>query len=357
LRGEGGERSLDTFTAIFPELPAADLRRIDERAFVDAVLAQGGFEAHHVRGDLLSPLTDVDRALWHLDEAFAAPNLYLHWGLYGAARAQGVRTLLDGIDGDTTVSHGFEYLPALARSGRALTLGRELRALSQRHRAGVGQLFWDLALQPLVPPALRHSVRRLRRGEQGRLAGTVIRPEFARRMGIEDRLETLERRERPGGGPTRQVHADAMQSGLIPYALEVADKAAAAFGVEPRYPFFDRRLMELCLAMPPDQKLHGGWTRLVMRRAMAGRLPEPVRWRSSKANLAPNFKRRLLEKDGSLLAEMVLDQAGVIDEYVDVPALRRAYDRYVAEPGSEADALTVFNAVVLGLWLQRAKIA
>jgi len=146
-----------------------------------------------------------------------------------------------------------------------------------------------------------------------------------------------------------------MQSGLIPYALELADKAAAAFGVEPRYPFFDRRLMELCLSLPADQKLHDGWSRMVMRRAMKGMLPESVRWRVSKANLGPNFTRGLLRYDRHRLTEVV-EQPGALEEFVDIVALRRAYERYVTDPRSETDALTVYGAVVLGLWLQQVKL-
>jgi len=93
-----------------------------------------------------------------------------------------------------------------------------------------------------------------------------------------------------------------------------------------------------------------------MRRAMAGLLPEQVRWRASKANLAPNFGRRLLSNDWNVLTEVILAHPGALEEYVDIPALRRAYDRYVAHPLLQADALTVHGAVVLGLWLQRAKI-
>jgi asparagine synthase (glutamine-hydrolysing) len=169
-------------------------------------------------------------------------------------------------------------------------------------------------------------------------------------------MEAFEREQGRPARSAREAHGHAMQSGLIPYALELADKAAAAFGVDPRYPFFDRRLMELCLALPADQKLQGGWTRSVMRRAMDGLLPEEVRWRSGKANLAPNFGRRLLSNDRNILTEVIFDHPGALDEYVDIPALRRAYDRYVAQPLSQADALTVHGAVVLGLWLQRAKI-
>jgi asparagine synthase (glutamine-hydrolysing) len=136
----------------------------------------------------------------------------------------------------------------------------------------------------------------------------------------------------------------------------MADRAAAAFGVEPRYPFFDRRLMELCLALPADQKLRDGWSRVVMRRAMDGLLPDEVRWRASKANLSPNFRRNLLAKDRNLLAEFILEQPSVLEDYVDISELRRAYRRCTTQPTSETDALTVFGAVVLGLWLQRTKI-
>ena len=118
----------------------------------------------------------------------------------------------------------------------------------------------------------------------------------------------------------------------------------------------DRRLMELCLALPADQKLRDGWGRAVMRRAMSGDLPEGVRWRSTKANLGPNFKRRLFEQDRNIVAE-VLEHPEVIEEYVDITALRQAHARFIAAPTSESDALTIYSTVVLALWLQRAKLA
>jgi asparagine synthase (glutamine-hydrolysing) len=218
-------------------------------------------------------------------------------------------------------------------------------------------LFWQLAIQPLVPPLFRQIVRRLRRRKPACLARTAIKPEFARRMGVVERVDAFDRKQERPVRSAREAHCRAMQSGLIPYAMELANKAAAAFGIEPRYPFFDRRLMELCLALPPDQKLRDGWGRAVMRRAMSGDLPEGVRWRSTKANLAPNFKRGLLAQDRNILAEVVIDHPGVVEEYVDITALRQAYDRFVAEPTSESDALTIYSTVVLALWLQRAKLS
>jgi hypothetical protein len=93
-----------------------------------------------------------------------------------------------------------------------------------------------------------------------------------------------------------------------------------------------------------------------MRRAMSGDLPEGVRWRATKANLAPNFKRRLFDQDRNIVAE-VLEHPGIIEEYVDIAALRQAHARFIAAPTSESDALTIYSTVVLALWLQRAKLS
>jgi asparagine synthase (glutamine-hydrolysing) len=152
------------------------------------------------------------------------------------------------------------------------------------------------------------------------------------------------------------VHWRGLTSGLLPAALEMADKVAAAFLLEPRYPFFDRRLMEFCLALPPDQKLHQGWTRVVMRRAMVDTLPDEVRWRIGKANLSLNFQRRLLDFDRALLDEVILNDPQVIEQYVDVPTLREVYRRYVSQPRGE-DAVVVYGAVTLALWLRKVNLA
>src|SRR5712691_8322034 len=77
---------LHTFSAIFPDLPERERRKIDERPFVEAVVAMGGLIPHYIRADRLSPLEHMERVLWHEDEVVFAPNLYMHWGLYKEAQ-------------------------------------------------------------------------------------------------------------------------------------------------------------------------------------------------------------------------------------------------------------------------------
>jgi asparagine synthase (glutamine-hydrolysing) len=129
------------------------------------------------------------------------------------------------------------------------------------------------------------------------------------------------------------------------------DKAAAGFSIELRYPFLDRRLLEFCLAVPASQKLHRGWNRMIMRRAMKGILPEEIRWRGGKATLTPNFNRALLMFGKDILDDIVLKTHGNVKTYVDFKALRNMYGQYLCDDGKTA-YYDIWSAVTLALWLR-----
>jgi asparagine synthetase B (glutamine-hydrolysing) len=145
--------AVHTFSLVFPTLPAADRQVIDEREHMQAVLASGGFQPHFIRADELSPMRDLERMHYHLDEANRAPNLYLHWAMFERARDCNVRVVLDGFDGDSAVSHGFDYLTDLTRELRLPALGRQIGQLSKHQLAGQRrrELVWELAIKPLLP--------------------------------------------------------------------------------------------------------------------------------------------------------------------------------------------------------------
>src|SRR5439155_1751512 len=270
---------LHTFSAIFPDVP-----QCDEQRYIAALVSEGDVEPHYVRGDLLSPLVDIDRVLAHEDEPFYAPNLFLHWELYRAAQAAGVRVVCDGVDGDTTVSHGLLRLAELAASGRWPTLAAESFALSRRLQQSPWRLLWRNALRPFLPQRVRATWRLLR----GR--SPLINRAFADRTGLAQRLRALDPERAPPPRTARQEHWRRLTSGLVPFALEIADKAAAAFAIEPRYPFFDRRLAEYCLALPSDQKLRSGFTQHDQARGRDAGLP--FRTRPTERRAIPWNKRR-----------------------------------------------------------------
>lgn len=68
------------------------------------------------------------------------------------------------------------------------------------------------------------------------------------------------------------------------------DRMAMANSVEGRYPFLDHRILEFCMKLPPDLKLHGLNEKYLLKRMMKGRLPDPIIERSKQAYRAPVHK-------------------------------------------------------------------
>jgi asparagine synthase (glutamine-hydrolysing) len=343
------DKSLHTFSAIFPGLPPAELRIVDERQYIQAVHEISGFDPHFVHADKLNPLIEP---LWQSYEVALAPNLYIHHALYQSAQEHGVRVFLDGFDGDSTISHGWRYLTQLFYTGHWRTLAQEVTLTAQRYQVGRGRIFWQHCLSPLLMEPLAYLQQRLSWGNAFP-ANALISPEFARQVGLAERLRSLASHHPAMVLTPKQDHWMSLTTGLYPYALEVADRLAAQFSLEARYPFFDRRLIEFCFALPASQKFRQGWTRAILRTAMTDVLPPKVQWRVRKSNLSPNFNRRLLAAEKATI-DNILNHPKSIQPYVNLPAFRAAYERYVAQPqASGEDAIAIFSVVTLALWLRQ----
>lgn len=364
---QNGGQPLPTFSMIFDKLT-----QCDERSFINTVLAQGHLEPHYIHGDQGTPLTHINSILWHEDEPFFAPGLSTTWDLCSSAKEQGVRILLEGHDGDGTVSHGFGYLPELARAGRWLALAIELRGLAKSYNDSFWGLLWSYIWQYRLEPLTSRSkplklvwriwqalVRRVwrkdNRSTERPAWDTNLNPDFVQRVGLTERYQAWRQAKSGSTQNEREDHYQTLTAGLQPFALEVLDKPAAAFSIEPRYPFFDKRLVEFCLSLPPKQKLHQGWSRLVMRRAMDGILPVEVQWRRDKSNFFPNFsKGLLLACEQKRLNEMILNDSRLIEKYVNIGFFRKAYYRFKSGESQEIPTCVygIWRVVSLAVWLQ-----
>jgi asparagine synthase (glutamine-hydrolysing) len=149
-----------------------------------------------------------------------------------------------------------------------------------------------------------------------------------------------------------------LNQALYAYTLEIADKASAAFELEARYPFFDRRLMEFCVALPAEQKLGNGWNRYIQRRAMSGILPPDIQWRPRKGNLSPNFYLRLLDFERERLEELSLRGSIELAPFIDADAVRSAYTAYQNNHAQgQGEGIQLFATLNLALWLRSAGFA
>lgn len=348
------DNPLPVFSVIHQDQADTERARFDELKYIKCVLDSGYFEPHYIRGDQISPLIDSDQLYSELDEPYFAPTYYLYRGLHQSAQQRGVRVLLDGTDGDRTVYHGLEHLSDLARSGRWSRLYRESYGLSKGQFSHLTpkRILWNYGIKPILPDLIFHLKRWLQKDRQSVVYHQhLIRPEFIKRLG----LRYSDFVSYSGTNKSlRQAHYHELTSGVIPLALELLDKSCAKHRIDARYPFFDRRLMEYCLSLPPQLKISRGWTRYILRVAMQDIIPEPIQWRADKANLEAAFCVHFYHKEINQLHKKVDIASSTLEEYINTDLFRNIYDSYTDQPSQHPiEVRIIFGVIILSDWLRR----
>lgn len=347
-----GRGPLHTFSEIFPDLPESVFHRSDERKYMDAVIKQCRPKAQFVPITDQNPLQGLD--LPHYDEPMPYFNGYLLDQTCQAARDLGVRVLLDGSDGDTTVSHGYERFYHLGTHFRFPTLLREARLYCQRHQIPFSspRLLRHYCLQPYVPDVLLRAVKSLRgkEAESSLPILAALTAEFKSRYDWRQRREQIARQpsfRRCGRLPQYYLFRSPLQQ----YTMEFIDSRIAANHQEIRYPFWDRRLMEFCLALPLAQKMSNGWGRAILRNAMHTILPLEVERRIGKADLSPYFLLSFAER-GQAKISPILSPTSAVAAYVKVGQIEKWWRQFIENPLKEPElALALYLVASLNEWV------
>ncbi|WP_414622906.1 lasso peptide isopeptide bond-forming cyclase [Calothrix sp. CCY 0018] len=385
------QTNLHTISTIFDKI-----NQCDERPYINAVLEQGGLISHYIHGDEVGPLSSLKEVFKYEDEGFLGPSHFYPWIANRTANELGMRVVLDGLDGDTTVCHGTSRITELARQGDWKSCIHEVKAFSPHFGVKPYAAFRNYALPYLkefatnfrwiaflqgvqlvhkhfgasrkilivnhgIKPFLKQ-IKQLWRGKQEKISDTsvshnpLVKSNFAQKIGLDERIKKLDvNTKKPL--TTREEHWLSLTQGVLPHILERMDLCAANFALEVRHPFMDKRLIEFCLALPAEQKLCNGFGRMVMRRALEGILPEKVQWRAGKADLSPNFDDGFLNRDRALLSEVMSNQIEHLEKYIDSDFLQAAYQRMRTENEVRNEDITpAWQAVILALWFDSKKV-
>lgn len=272
---------LHTFSGIFDEIT-----KCDERKYFQSVLDRYDVIPHSIHGDRIDPGKAFDHACNTEDEPFWAPHFFMLWELMSLAGKTGIRVMLDGHDGDSAVSYGYGLLSELFMRGKLLRLAKECHAMGNsspvkgtiKRFLGVCKHSALYKISPLLPIGL----------QQNHFAGMAenLNPSFLRRTGIRKRLLRAEA-ERPKSGQTEyEIHRRSIIKPSV--ALEFLERQCMQCKLISRHPFFDKNLIEFCLALPPEQKLSHGYNRNIVRESLRVILPEVIIRRKTKTNFTPS---------------------------------------------------------------------
>lgn len=205
------------------------------------------------------------------------------WGgaIMQQTRMDGRTVIVTGSDGNGAISFAAAHIlfATWARSGRFGQLAKEIGAFAKR-RPGTRKA--SVAFQALLtnaPDWIYDAYMQAR----GHVAGrgykyfSPIHPDYAHDMKVGERLEHFGWDDRFRRKPDRrEMMRIMMQRGARNDTSGLLEAVKVNTGVEGVHPLRDLKLVRYCYAIPDDQFYKHGVDRRLIRRVMAGKLPQEV---------------------------------------------------------------------------------
>jgi asparagine synthase (glutamine-hydrolysing) len=137
--------------------------------------------------------------------------------------------------------------------------------------------------------------------------------------------------------------------------LHYEDRDSMAHSVEARVPFLDVRVAELALSLPDDFRIRQGETKVVLRKAMEGIIPEVVRTRQDKIGFGTP-EDVWLRKEGTEWFSAAVRRA---HELAPDLFVKSQVDALFSETvgGSRAFRWDIWRIVSFGAWMDRFGVA
>ena len=315
--------SLRTFSMSF------DDEAFNERSYQRAAVDYFDCEHSEIRITRRDIGQAFARTIWHVEAPIvrtAATPLML---LAGHARQAGFKVVLSG-EGSDEVLAGYDLFKEaairrfIARSPSSAWRGRLLQRLypylSHSPMRGSAMAQRYLQASGVVPdsPFFAHDGR-IRASRQALLC---LRPEIFESVAADSPSRAI-LNGLPGGFNQWQalqrdqyVEAASLMSSYLLSAQ--GDRVAMANSIETRVPFLDHRLIEFANRLPPRLKLATLNEKYLLKKALHGRVPEPILRRTKQPYRAPDsssfFARgKPIEWVADLLSRENLLQASIFD--------------------------------------------
>jgi asparagine synthase (glutamine-hydrolysing) len=265
------------FTASF-----GDFRR-DELRYAEIVAKKFGLEHHVTEIDGNETVNLMQQVMYHQEEPITTASPLAQYKVFQLAKQNEVTVLLDGQGADEILAGYHKYYKwywqELYREKR-LKKSNEQKAANElgvKESFGIGNkiaaLFPDFAAGILQTKKSKKAFRH---------------PDLHRNFAFSNK-ENLYHTTPGSFDLNGALYYNSFVNGLEEL-LRLADRNSMAHAVEVRLPFLNHWLIEFLFSLPPDLKIHNGWTKWLLRKSVEDILPKEIVWRKDKVGFEPPQK-------------------------------------------------------------------
>jgi asparagine synthase (glutamine-hydrolysing) len=264
-------------SAVFPGF------KKNESPYIQSVVDKFQVQSFTVQPTADGLVNDFEKICYHQEEPFHSSSIFAQYKVFELAAKHDIKVLLDGQGADETMAGYHKYihwylqqLIARWKFGTAINEKKALKEnglpfewgtknyLATYFPAHVAIMLEKRAYKKTIHhPDLNHDFLA---SFQGREWGGIYKP-------IVTKLNDI-------------LYFNTMRFGLEEL-IRFADRNSMAHGREVRLPFLNHELVQFIFSLSANLKIHDGWTKWLLRKAMDKKLPDEIVWRKDKVGYEP----------------------------------------------------------------------
>ncbi len=261
---------------------------MDESAYAKKVTDYLGMKSTFVNIEPLKAVNSLEHFLYLFEDVYVTSPIPMML-LYGELKRDGTVVTIDGHGADELFGgYTFDFLHALKD-------------------AGLHKEKMDKVLNAYIDsfPADGSNIA-LKSRSKGKLVANYYRREITRGLSFKKKpplpMYMKEERFRRLDHLNKKLYMSTHET-ILPTLLRNYDRYSMANGVEIRMPFMDYRIVSFAFSIGWESKLHGGYSKSIIRDAMAPFMPKEIAYRKTKIG----FNTPIVEWMKGPLKEYFLD--------------------------------------------------
>ncbi|GAC1484653.1 MAG: asparagine synthase (glutamine-hydrolyzing) [Flavisolibacter sp.] len=281
----------------------------NEKSYAARVAKQFNLEQYFIEMNGLDIVNLMEKVSYHQDEPISSSSVLAQYRVFEFAHQQGVTVLLDGQGADEILGGYHKYFKWYWQElFRNKILGSSSEYVAAK-KLGVSESFSfknkAAALFPELAMALLQT-------KKSRLA--YNHPDLHKDFTFSHK-QSLYYSTPSSFDLNGALYFNTFISGLEDL-LRYADRNSMAHSTEVRLPFLDHHLVRFIFDLPSHMKIHGGWTKWLLRKLVEKTLPEDIVWRKDKIGFEPPQKYWMHTKevqDHIIMGKEKLKGAGILN--------------------------------------------
>jgi asparagine synthase (glutamine-hydrolysing) len=339
--GSVGDRQ-KVFTACYPG------NSIDESKWAQIVVDATKTTWHKTFPDAKSLLDDLDDLVYYQDVPFGSTSIYAQYRVMKVAKENGVKVLLDGQGGDELFTGYTSYFPNYYMDlFRHLAFGQLKKELDLKHNSPVNTMFMRVLAYTAIKRPLYDLAPKFAKDLYNSFRNPVS-SYFGREFVAKNNPHVP---QPPTMAPlTLNKMLVHMMNVNLPELLWYEDRNSMRFSIESRTPFSDDiDLINYTFTVPSIYKIHDGWNKYLLRKAVSSVVPEEIVRRTDKIGFNTPEYDWILALKTEILSRM---KSEGLDYFIDYNSISKDWDGLVA--GQQKTGITtLWRYINFALWKKR----